>query len=358
MSMLSNTLYNLTVEKKLAIGYFGGSITEGAGASDASVTSYRAKTAEWFKNEYPEAEITSIQAAIGGTGSDLGAYRCDRDLLSGKPDLVFYEFSVNDSGADYDSILSNTEAIFRKIFKQNPYADIIVIHTTTGGISSALDNGDEYRSRTAHSAMAHYFGNILQIDVGEVLRSEVAKANGDWKVYTTDTVHPNDKGYQIYTDVICKALKNELKDAAHTARKIPERLCKADKENACMINAYDLELGEGWQREDKSFCGRYPNYIMSDTVGAELKFSFTGERFGLYWMLAKDSGDITYSIDGGEPKTARSWDKYCLSFNRAGGAFLVSNLERGEHSVVIKVSEDKAELSEGNAIRIAAVMIS
>ena len=31
--MLENTLYRLKHDKKLTVGYFGGSITEGAGAS-------------------------------------------------------------------------------------------------------------------------------------------------------------------------------------------------------------------------------------------------------------------------------------------------------------------------------------
>ena len=34
--MLDNTLYKLKNNKELTIGFFGGSITEGAGASDAS----------------------------------------------------------------------------------------------------------------------------------------------------------------------------------------------------------------------------------------------------------------------------------------------------------------------------------
>ena len=79
--MLSNTGYKLTHDKKLTIGYFGGSITEGAGQSRPGFC-YRDRVTAWMKERYPEADITEIQAAIGGTGTDLGMYRCDRDLLS------------------------------------------------------------------------------------------------------------------------------------------------------------------------------------------------------------------------------------------------------------------------------------
>lgn len=44
--MLENTLYRLVHDKKCVLGYFGGSITEGAGASSPS-TCYRALVTEW-----------------------------------------------------------------------------------------------------------------------------------------------------------------------------------------------------------------------------------------------------------------------------------------------------------------------
>ena len=41
--MLENTLFRLKHEKKLRIGYFGGSITDGTGSSDADTKSYRSQ---------------------------------------------------------------------------------------------------------------------------------------------------------------------------------------------------------------------------------------------------------------------------------------------------------------------------
>ena len=36
---------------------------------------------------------------MGGTGSDLGVFRLQHDVLRQRPDLVFIEFAVNDAGA-------------------------------------------------------------------------------------------------------------------------------------------------------------------------------------------------------------------------------------------------------------------
>ena len=151
--MLDNTFYKLTHDKRLNVGYFGGSITEGAGASDASRTSWRARVTEWFRTSYPDADVTEIYAAIGGTGSDLGMYRCDTDLLAKNPDLVFIEFAVNDSWMDYDAILMQTETIYRKIRRKNPNTDIVYIITTTASIASGLEKGGEFTARSAHSVI-------------------------------------------------------------------------------------------------------------------------------------------------------------------------------------------------------------
>ena len=109
---------------------------------------------------------------------------------------------------------------------------------------------------------------------------------------------------------------------------------------------------------EKSLCGRYPRYLEATVPGARLTFSFTGENAGFYWMMAKDSGDVTVQVDDGAPMTMRSWDHYCKSFNRAGSAFFARNLPYGKHTVTVTVADTKAEESEGTAIRIGAVLVS
>ncbi len=357
--MLQNTGYLLTQQKKLTIGYFGGSITEGAGASSGALC-YRGRTTAWFREKYPEAEIVEIQAAIGGTGSDLGMYRCERDLLSKKPDLVFFEFAVNDSGMAYENVMAQTETIFRKIRTANPCADIIVIFTITGAIAGAMAEGGEYRSRTAQSAVAHYYG-IPSIDVGEVLRVKTLLAGGDFTRFAKDTVHPTDEGYAIYTDCITGWLEKNLVEGKELVPYAPlDQLCPKVYDVARLEDCGELAdfAVEGFTVVEKSLCGRYPRYLEATEPGAKLTFGFTGENAGFYWMLAKDSGDVTVQVDDGEVKTMRSWDHYCKSFNRAGAAFFAKGLPYGKHTVTVTVSGEKAEESEGTAIRIGAILVS
>ena len=319
--MLHNTVWKLQQEKELTIGYYGGSITEGAGQS-APGFCYRDRVTAWMKAQYPDAAITEIQAAIGGTGSDLGMYRCGRDLLMNKPDLVFYEFAVNDSGMSYEAAAAQTETIFRKIWSANPLTDIVVLYTITGMIHDTLAKGGEYVSRAAHAAVARHYG-IPAVDIGEALRTRTLLAGSeDFTRYAKDRVHPNDEGYAIYTD------------------------CLTD----CAMKGFTLV--------QKSLCGRYPHYIAATAPGATLRFTFQGENAGFYWMLAKDAGDVIVQVDNGAPKTIRSWDHYCRDFNRAGAAFFAKDLPYGTHSVTVTVADTKDEGSEGYAIRIGAVLVS
>jgi lysophospholipase L1-like esterase len=46
-----------------------------------------------------QGQFKQVDAAIGGTGSELGAYRFEEHVLKYKPDLLFIEFAVNDNGA-------------------------------------------------------------------------------------------------------------------------------------------------------------------------------------------------------------------------------------------------------------------
>ncbi len=361
--MFENTLYKLKNCKNFTVAYFGGSITEGAGASDEDRLCWRALTTSWLRESYPDCEITEVQAAIGGTGSELGVYRCDIDLTSKKPDLVFYEFSVNDGGWNYRKLTNNTESIFRKIYSANPTADIIVVHTMTRGVSNGLEEGREFASRSAHTMVAHHY-DVPCFEMGEVLRAKVKEAGGDWIKYTKEGVHPNDEGYAICADGL-KAWMNKFFEKANeldapAEKVLPESIFSKEEslEFAHMEDAYGAEMGEGWSKIEKDLTRRYPHYIEAVEPGAELTYKFTGRRIGLYYMLAPDAGDVEYSIDGGEVRTARTWDGYSMQYPRAGHSMLDENLEYGEHVIRIKVIAEKAELSKGNAVRIGTFMIS
>ena len=93
---LSNTYKKLTTDKQLTVVYFGGSVTDGYGATDNNVYSWRAKVGNWLTKQFPDAKINNINRAIGESGTYLGAFRVQMDVIAAQPDLLFVEYSIND----------------------------------------------------------------------------------------------------------------------------------------------------------------------------------------------------------------------------------------------------------------------
>ena len=361
--MLENTLYSLQKKKKLTIGYFGGSITEGGCAADPNIGSYRALVTSWFAQQYPDADVREIQAAISGTGSELGMHRCEDDLLAGEPDLIFLEYTVNDYGLPYEKLCAQYETIIRKIYQKNPFADIVVVMTITQGICQDMENGLEFISRSAHTAIAHHY-KLPLVDVGTVLWAATMREGGDFLRYTADTVHPNDAGHAMYADTICTRLCELLNQEVPASPK-PILLesgtfCKHLHMNAHMEDCLELKNAElnGFVPVDQTMCGRYPRYIESSTPGDSISFTFIGENAGFYWIKANDSGDVLVSVDGGEEKRISGWDIFCPGGSRASYSFFAENLRCGVHKVVIRIAETHAPESEGTAVRIGAILVS
>jgi hypothetical protein len=117
---IGNVLKKLNEGGKVKIAYIGGSITAAQG--------WRIKSLEWFRKQYPQAEVEEICAALGGTGSDLGVYRLDREVLSKNPDLIFIEFARNNGGLKEKEVWETMEGLVRKLWKSNPRTDIIFVY--------------------------------------------------------------------------------------------------------------------------------------------------------------------------------------------------------------------------------------
>ncbi len=96
------------------ITYIGGSITQGAGANPINTECYAYKSFMEIKYLLGDTDnIHFIKAGVGGTPSQLGMIRFERDILRDgavTPDLVVVEFAVNDEqdetkGDCYESLV-------------------------------------------------------------------------------------------------------------------------------------------------------------------------------------------------------------------------------------------------------------
>lgn len=69
----------------VTVAYIGGSITQGAGAVPINTACYAYKSYLQFTKRYEKNKnINFIKAGVGGTSSELGMIRLDRDIIIGK----------------------------------------------------------------------------------------------------------------------------------------------------------------------------------------------------------------------------------------------------------------------------------
>lgn len=186
----------------IKVAFLGGSITQGSLASTPEKC-YAYLTYTWWKEQFPKADITYINAGIGGTTSHLGTGRVEEEVLSYRPDFVIVEFSVND--ADTDPHFEETyEGLVRRILKAPFQPALLLVHNVRyddGGNAEAIhcpvEKHYDLPGVSMKSAIYPY------IEDGQIERRDI----------TPDDLHPNDAGHKLVADVITWYLAQEKKKA-------------------------------------------------------------------------------------------------------------------------------------------------
>lgn len=333
-SGLANTRAKLKNDKKLSVGFIGGSVTAGAGASNANETSWRARIVDWFRNTYPECEINEVNAAIGDSYTKYAVYRMDNDLLKYDYDIVFVEYAINDSpwysAKQDDETIIYFETLIRRIYEHNPNADIVIAYT----IDDKISRIPKYFPTAAAQEViaAHY--DIPSVNFGRALADYVAENNFKWDDWFSDYVHPNDKGYMYYAAVMSEYLENALKpgsdeSVSSAAKALPAK--HTEKElwyNLTMLEAdeIDLSLSKNWALSEdgkKIYPTDADNELVIKTYGSDI-------------CIASPRDDLMYySVDGGAEQH--------MKMNRKPQT-LAEGLSDGEHTLRIR-AEDIKKLS-------------
>ena len=351
---MEHTLKMLKNENQLKIAYIGGSVTSGTGIEETEKYSWRALTTAWFKEQYPDAHISEVSASIGGTGSLLGVFRYDYEVLDEEPDLIFIEFAINDchEGRSYKDAVSTMEGMVRKTLRSRPCADIVIVLTT-----DEMRGTSEFDSMRAHADVAKAYG-IPYICVGKELASHIFASGEAWETYFTDYVHPNINGYAFYATVVRARLEKLLNGTEKAAYVTPEYpLGTTDYLNAGILLPKQVmkdATADGFSRQFQSFSWvgeRYGGILTAMRKDATLTFTFTGTDFGLFYNTAPDAGTVSIEVDG---KPFHKVDAYAQK-QFPCAALWTQELSAGTHTVTIRVTGQNPS-SSGCKIDIGAIL--
>ncbi len=368
---LVNSLYKLQ-SGNFTVGYFGGSVTKGVGASNEEKTSWRALTREWFKTNFPNANITEVNAAVGATGSNFGLYRAGKHLIKDKaPDLCFIESAVNDlwpnaeflDGKNFHGTYTNMDAIIKKIYSSNPKADIVFIITGEIGCLNLDATSEVPVFGDKYTELANYY-KLPIIYVGRELVRTIYAENGNvypqdvnnavWKKYFKDKVHPVDAGYAHYSNTIIGYLSSKLM-TGYTATANDY----ADNYNPEITYSEQNMAGDIYLDADMicnlnelSNCSNLGFTQVGDVMrstkdGDSIEFDFNSPNVGI-WHAGGAKIEIEYSIDGGDTKYHTLY--------QADGTYrmfiLGSNLADGNHRIKI------TRIGGSGNFNIQAIMLS
>lgn len=351
---IGNALLRLKEGQPLKVAYFGGSITAASG--------WRVQTLEWLRKEFPQSRFDEINAAIGGTGSDLGAFRVGWDVLRHKPDLLFVEFAVNDGGAQPEQIWRAMEGIVRQAWTDNSRTDICFVYTFRTGYEQDLGNGNCPRAASAMELLADHY-EIPSINValkvvelqkaGKLIYQSEQPTDADVIRFSQDGVHPLTEGHQVYTDVITSAIRQmaDSKPVDHSP-KLVKSFVEDHWQAARMIPVNASMLSGEWKQLSpdvglgKVFGERMGTLWEASKPGSRLTFDVRGSIVRVYDLLAPDGGQVTITVDNkARPKPVPRFDSYC-TYPRIATLNVAEGLTADEeHSVVIEIHPDQPDRS-------------
>jgi len=356
---LPNFFAKLEHGDTVPIGYLGGSITAQQG--------WRPKSLNWFQQQYPKAKISEIAAAIGGTGSDLGAFRLKQDVLNRKPDLVFVEFAVNDGDGPPEPIYRGMEGIVRQVWRNNPDTDICFVYTVDLNKLKALQAGKLPNSYANMDKVAEHYGIptiIMGLEVARLEQTgklifkgakpttdeEKAKL-GDKIIFSPDGVHPyTDSGHQLYFEALVRGM-NLIKPVGQPGpHKLIEPLIADNWENAQMLPMNLAKLSAGWKKLDpatdpqaKAFSSRMPGGLWeANQPGDSIEFKFRGTAASIYDVIGPGCGQVMITLDDKTPEVKPLFDVYCTSY-RLFRLNIGSGLSNTMHTVKIEIHPDQPD---------------
>lgn len=223
--------------EEVTLAFLGGSITQGS-LSSSPETCYAYLVYEWWKNTFPAKKVNYINAGIGGTPSDFGVARVDKDVLAYSPDFLVIEFSVNDLCNDY--YMESYEGLIRHVLKTSPKTGLLLLHNVR------YDNMESAEEK--HALVGRHYG-IPEVSIKSSIYPEVANGHIKNRDITPDDLHPNDEGHRLVADAVIYALNDMLLLVSEYKfkpmfKELPKPLTKNTLEHSIRLqnNSYKAEL--------------------------------------------------------------------------------------------------------------------
>ncbi|WP_207420364.1 SGNH/GDSL hydrolase family protein [Desertivirga brevis] len=349
---LPNFYKKLLEGKPVTVAYLGGSITEAANG-------WRDQSAHILQQKFPDPKITTVNAGIGGTGSDLGVFRLEAQVIKERPDLVFVEFAVNDISKPANLIHKAMEGIVRQIWKADSKTDICFVYTITGDMAADIENGKIPQSTAAMEQIAEHYGiptvsmglKVVQLATeGKLVYKGSKKDYPDKIVFSADNVHPfPETGQRLYAEALATALDSIfIHSEKLTANRLVKPFIRDNWEAAKMISVAEANRTGNWVKVmsndpelQRVFKKPFTEFIKSNEAGSTISFKFKGQVAGLYDVVGPGCGQYEVKLDDKDLAAVPRFDSYSTYYRPQ--YFLKQDLDKRLHTMTFTVSSNQLD---------------
>ena len=334
MTRISNVFQKAANGEDVKIAYIGGSITEGYSDNITLKTEEKwvDMSTKWLDEQFPESEITYVNAGLSGTPSILGNVRLDRDVLAYDPDVVFVEFAVNDGmEANYKNAY---ESLVRTLLTQDKDIAVVLLFTI-------VENG--HTCQPHMSQIGEHYG-LPMISLPDSVWVEMQEGRMSWSDYSADQSHPNVEGSKMIRDFVINYFEEVLAiDSDKTGevdKNLPEPLYSGDYADMAFLDSTNLEVElNGFSESENGHHWFKNGWQFRDETGASLKFNVTCKKLAMVFKVnnAKTFGTAEIYVDGELTGTAVS--NKSDGWNNPVAEYIIDDDECAEHTVEIVIPE-------------------
>ncbi|MCI2047993.1 MAG: SGNH/GDSL hydrolase family protein [Faecalibacterium sp.] len=340
--------------EEITLAFLGGSITQGAGAKPIHTQCYSYQA--WQKTQallgHP---VQFVKAGIGGTPSELGMIRLERDILrKGTPDILVIEFAVNDN--DDETQGRCYESLIRKALSLPGEPAVVLLFSVFC---------DDWNLQDRCGPIGRYY-DLPMVSVLDAVVPQFgldAKAGGviSKRQYFYDSYHPTNDGHRVMADCLVHLFHEVGRAEADAPISMPEKSCTGRTfEDVRLLDRAHILPGAAVQAGD--FAARDENLQgaeMDDVYRATPQFreNWMHEagagtapfalrvRCKSAFLVEKDSSEDTFGaadvfVDG---KLCRTVDPHTVGWIHCGALLLFESDTPAEHEIVIRMAEQDAD---------------
>ncbi|NLP15546.1 MAG: SGNH/GDSL hydrolase family protein [Clostridiales bacterium] len=270
--------------------FLGASITmrdwqlEGRRFADTSFNEFKERFDSYGKAKY-------INAGMNGTSSMIGLIRLERDVLRYNPDIVFVEFSVNDTK---DSIHREIyeSMIVRLLESESKPAVVLLFMQSEAGYSCQ-----------GHMQVIGEHYQLPMISICNAIQPEIEAGRMKWSEYADDNIHPHAQGNDLITEFISYYFETVADESEDEESDIPEEpFYGTAYKNMKLMDSGNISLLSAGGFNETTTIKEFPNGWIRNVETGNIPFRFK-LRFKDLFIIYKetrdpDEGSIILSVDG------------------------------------------------------------